>query len=352
MRLTKERKEMMLKTIEVRLDGIKDASKRTSIAFLITIIASFALHIAMWNVYFSTARYIALYSEIELQEKQQKLSSPEKYSAPADSTLPLHEFNRRELIKEWIKNTYIPINILGVSINVNDFPILGSMGLLIISYWLFFANRRENRAIISLLKDVKEDLNFPAENQKKYDDSWNIANFVFQGIKDRWISFTIISYDKPLPDTFIFGVKHNRMERVFNKFSELLTRLVRTVALTLVFIPAITIGMILWTDDYSTYHISSPFRVENIPPAEYMVKHGYDLPPQLTIENSIGAMMGGLTLLICFACFNFQFRTARELRAFEKALDIKESTDSSVKETTKAPENSAASKTRKAKDEA
>ena len=58
--MEKDKREMLLETIEVRLDNVKDVTKRSRLAFLVVTIASCAILITMWNAYFSTVREIII----------------------------------------------------------------------------------------------------------------------------------------------------------------------------------------------------------------------------------------------------------------------------------------------------
>ena len=200
MELKKAKKDMILGIIAVRLDNVKDVTRRSRLAFLITTIASCTIIITIWGVYFSTARNVALYPEDPLFASQQNQTT-------INNNLPLHTFNRRELVKEWIKTTNVSIDLLGVEVNINDFPFLGSLGIFVICFWLFFTFRRENRAIVSLLRDVKNDLNFPESSKKRGDDIWDIANLAFHGVANSLIFFTTGTNDKPLAHTDILEEK-------------------------------------------------------------------------------------------------------------------------------------------------
>lgn len=319
MDLTTEKRKMILDIIEVRLDNVKDVTKRSRLAFLITTIASCAIIMTIWNVYFSTSRNVAL---VHTSMENQKVLT----EAPNSSTLPLPEHNRRELIKEWIKNVNVSINLLGIDIHINDFPLIGSLSLFVISFWLFFTIRRENRAIVSLLRDVKNDLEFTEENKQKGNDRWDIANLAYHGVANSLIFFTTQTNDSPLSDKDIFGGMQDKLNGFLDRFITWLTKLIRILVVIVFFFPALTIWFIIWADDYSTYNIASPFWDGNKPPAQYMdiqQPHGLAYFQQIFIENNVGIIAGILTFFICIACVIFQLRTSKALKQFEEALDGK-----------------------------
>ena len=65
--------------------------------------------------------------------------------------------------EEWIQNQNINISLLGVHVNVDQFSLFGSATLMIISFWMLFSLRRENRAIVTLLRDVYDETKQPKE---------------------------------------------------------------------------------------------------------------------------------------------------------------------------------------------
>jgi hypothetical protein len=357
MEINKEKKEMLLSIIAVRLDNVNDVTRRSRLAFIVTTIASCAIIISIWGVYLSTSRNVALYSgkfatqqnQIQNSQQSQPSASAATPSQPNPIILPLHEYNRRELIKEWIKNTNVAIDFLGIEVNINDFPFIGGLGMFVTCFWLFFTFRRENRAIVSLLRDVKNDLNFPEASEKKGDDVWDIANLAFHGVANSLIFFTTGTNDKPLSNKDIFPDPQDKKpdtedkrEEKFDNYIAKLTKFIRSLAMILIFLPAITIFFMIGMDFYSSHYIKSPFRAkkiaesggnqtssafdkamadeyENLTPNEYLKMNNIN-DRQITLENVFATAAGIGTLFICTGCFIFQKRTSVSLKEFEKRL--------------------------------
>src|SRR5215213_4693852 len=68
--LSPEKKKTVLKTIEIRLDGIGEATKRTRLTFIISIIASLAILVTLWNTYFSWTSRFAFDSNLKFEAKK------------------------------------------------------------------------------------------------------------------------------------------------------------------------------------------------------------------------------------------------------------------------------------------
>ncbi|MFY9620227.1 MAG: hypothetical protein WAQ99_10505 [Pyrinomonadaceae bacterium] len=365
MELTKEKKEMIIKTIEVRLSGVSDATKRGRLAFLVITVASCAILITLWNAYFSYTRTMAFDKKASIataivpaavtaatiavnqpvlianpgsitQQRQspvienQPVLTPNPGPITQQRQLPLYEFNRRIVVDEWARNLNVSIGLLGIDINVNEFSLLGSFGLTIISVWYFFSLRRENRAIVSLLRDVTDDLNIPIKSEEgkaptwninRDDDKWDIANLAFHGVAQSLIFVNTGTDDKPMSGHNIFKRdrvegKENESVGVIDKFVVILTKVIRKLILLLIFSPAITIFLSIWADYYSL-NLISPFREESRALKDVITQEAFR---QFFWENRVALFLGGLTLAICFSCAIFQLRTAQALKDFESKL--------------------------------
>lgn len=330
MELTKEKKDMIIKTIEVRLNGVGDATKRARLAFLVITVASCAILITLWNAYFSYTRSMALDNKKLVSESTQPVSTPSPIPITEQRQLPLHEHNRRVVVAEWARNLSVSVGLLGIDINVNELPLLGSVALTIIALWYFFSLRRENRAIVSFLRDVTDDLKIPVKSEEgntptweinRDDDKWDIANLAFHGAAQSLIFVTTGTNDKPMSGENIFRVDnqdghHIRPVKVTDKFVMILTKLIRKLILLLVFSPAITIFLSIIADYYSL-RLVSPFREETKVLGEVMTREMFN---KFLWENSVAIIFGFLTLAICFSCAIFQLRTSQALKDFESKL--------------------------------
>jgi hypothetical protein len=116
-----------------RLDGINEAQRRSRIAFLLVMLSSGAILIALWNNYFSWDRQ---WSEIHA-------SAPKSWG---------QEQLVGEQIKSWSDTNTVDISLLGIRVSINDAAVLGSLVLFAFAAYLCFTLLRENHEIGSLLR--------------------------------------------------------------------------------------------------------------------------------------------------------------------------------------------------------
>ncbi|MBV9927556.1 MAG: hypothetical protein JOZ96_21240 [Acidobacteria bacterium] len=133
--------DIELKTIEKRLDGIKEGVQRLRTILIITIIASSAILFVLFNSNFSRIHSMAV------DESGSKVQSEGKTFA---------KLGKEILLSDWYKSRNIQVNFLGISVNVTDLPIVGSITLTVITIWYFYGYRQSNRAIYGILEDVSK----------------------------------------------------------------------------------------------------------------------------------------------------------------------------------------------------
>lgn len=131
--------------IKLRLISVKESIQRTRFVFIIMTVASSAILFTIWNDRLSRDRALAFDSPATTQRDSQ---SPE----------PLSIYGRKQIVAEWYANRFTQVGLLGVRLSVADLQILGSFTLVVITIWFYYSNRNENRALVSLLKDVHEEL--------------------------------------------------------------------------------------------------------------------------------------------------------------------------------------------------
>jgi hypothetical protein len=237
----------------------------------------------------------------------------------------LSENNKKEIATEWIKNQSVSIDILGITINANEFSIIGSVILTLISIWLFFCIRRENRAIVSLLRDVRKDVNRPSDTQIKGDENWDIANLAFYGIVHKLLFSHTGGTDRPMSRNDVFDNERfpkTDFDNIVNIFIGFLTKFVRLFVMLLVFLPFITIVATIYVDIDSTYTSFSPFRIN--PEASFIERNTNQMEMDINrifTENTFAVSLGLFTFLLSVAALVFQQRTTQALKEFEKRLD-------------------------------
>jgi hypothetical protein len=171
--------EINLKTVELRLTSVREAIQRSRYVFLVMTIASSAILFTLWNDRFSRDKDLAFttpsYETTEIKEK-----------APA----PLNVYGRQQLVAEWYKNRIIQIGLLGIRLSVSDLSIMGSFTLVVITIWFYYSQRRENQALVTLLRDVHENY--------RYKPGLPMRQMVYQGIKHSLVFIRTEVSDKPL----------------------------------------------------------------------------------------------------------------------------------------------------------
>lgn len=170
--------EVNLKSIELRLTSVREALQRSRFVFLVMTIASSAILFTLWNDRFSRDKDLAFaspsYSTSEITQ---------------DRPVPMHVFGRQQLVTEWYKNRIIQIGLLGIRLSVSDLSLIGSFTLVVITIWFYFSQRRENQALVTLLRDV----------HKGYGGKNGLAvrELVYQGIKHSLVFIRTEVSDEP-----------------------------------------------------------------------------------------------------------------------------------------------------------
>jgi len=138
--------------LSVRLDGIKECSRRTRVSFLVAIIVSMAIVISLYNSYLSWTRMLIL-DLADIAQKQESLPKDQQADMPKDYITK--ELQNR-LVENWVKTNNVSAPVLGITVGSSDAAVLGSLSLVICSIWFFFCARRENHAVWGLLRDTNE----------------------------------------------------------------------------------------------------------------------------------------------------------------------------------------------------
>ncbi len=174
----------------IRLEAARDALIRSRYSFLAVTIVAMAFLIAQFNQSLSWERYIS--------------SDP-------------------EVKKEFLRNHTIYNSLIGISIDVNDAPVLGALSLFILTMWFFYSMRRENHLIAGLVSDAV------AENDE------DIMRYVYHGISSFLVFITITQNDYPIY-TIESARQTTRSGRVF---------FIRMTYKILMYLPFLTIMAIL-----------------------------------------------------------------------------------------------------------
>lgn len=179
------------KIISVRLESVASATSRTRRTFLIMTIFCAAINIALWNGYLSWIRGIAMPKmESGQTTENSEVKNPMEINA---------EGNKKVLVDEWIRSQTISFNLLGIKLTTFDLSVLGSISLVIVMIWYFFAIRRENRTIVPFLKEISDEVKRLRNERDKHkrQEAADLANLVFLGIVNNIVFINIADNDNP-----------------------------------------------------------------------------------------------------------------------------------------------------------
>jgi hypothetical protein len=255
-----------LKTIELRLTAVKEATQRSRFVFIVMTVMSSTIIAGLWNGMLAWDRGWA-FKDVNVNGPQEVVRN------------------------EWLRNLYVSASLLGVRVNINDLAVIGSLGLLVIMVWYFFSQRRENRTIVGLLRDCYQNKQIET-----------IGKFVYEAIVQSIVFINMWGGDRP-----IRGLKEDSTTQP--------TELIRYVLRALTFLPPITIGLIILSD------VSSLLKVSYLrPTTEILIVYLWREAPRELIKALAFDLFGlgaGLYLVrICILCSRFSYATAETIRKF------------------------------------
>jgi hypothetical protein len=147
---------------------------------------------------------------------------------------------QQAIANEWVKNQIIPVGILGINlrVSVSDLSVIGSASMLVIITWYFYSQKRENRAIVGLLRDC-------AEGYKERRLNKSICSMAFQGIVHSLVFIDLEKGGVPL-----LGLKSEEARKPpeILKAKEKPTLWTEWVVKGLAYLPPITIILIVLLD--------------------------------------------------------------------------------------------------------
>jgi len=215
---------------------------------------------------------------------------------------------RREARKEWVDSGRMKISLLGVDLAESDASLLGSFGLYVLTIWFFYCMRRENHLIAHLIIDADH-------HEKK-----EVSLSVYHGIASYTV-FTTIGGDYPIGTVRPPPPRWDAVDRI------------HFTNLGLLFLPAITILLMMATDMLSLYR-ASPYR----PTPESL---GFALTAwewaQVAFVEAIALLFLVLTTVKCRDILNFEKATEHVLREFHTILFPVSAKDRAARSTLKGP---------------
>jgi hypothetical protein len=294
-----------LKTIELRLNAVRDATQRSRFVFIVMTIMTATILISLWNAMLSWDGDMAL----ELRPQLSPIASPAP--SPAASPTPMTDQDRRaSLVKanqdtvtsEWLKNLVVSVGLLGIRISTNDLAVVGSASSIVIMVWFFFSQRRENRAIVGLLRDCSKRV-------MRGQLSKDVGEMVYEGVVQNIVFIDMGGGDAPLR-----GLSADTTQSERNRF-------VRTILTGLVFLPPITIILIVVSDLSSVFLTRSYLRIS----MEHLWKvllaeHHYGSLAKIAGFDAIAVASAIYTLMLCLNCREFTKATSATIKDFSSLV--------------------------------
>jgi hypothetical protein len=247
-------------------------------SFLLNVVASLTVTLAVWNGYFSWYRYFVLIPHCPGCD-------------PADPTRIAQE----QVIKSWVNSLIVNITPLGISFGVSDLAFVGAAGLMILAIIFVYCARRENQAISYLLIDTREK---PEQ----------LREALYYGISSHLVFLSVSNDDRPIGE-LSFAPNGHRSSLLWVAFD------------LLAFAPVITIAIIVVADILSVFVLHGPFREghlvlwQNMYPAERR---------QLLAMETVPVLLGVATFSICNAGRRYSEATVSILRSYGATLQTSE----------------------------
>ncbi len=201
------------------VDACRDSMRRCRWILSAVSIASLAVFVTCWNVYFSWLRSIVMKNE---------WGKPETVAE-----------SQKRLLDMWVDSGYLSVPIIGVKLHISDAAFLGSIALAILTLWLFYAMRRQNHLIGRSLRMATRS-------------SEDVRLFIYYGLTSYNIFTTITTSDFAIST---IDYKDDQ-SKVFG---------VRAAFNGLFYLPALSILFIIFCDVCSVTWLASAFRSDHSP---------------------------------------------------------------------------------------
>ncbi len=211
---------MDIEFYKMRIDAIGEAAKRSRWDYVVATVASLAQIGATFNASFS---WIGQYARAC------------KQFSGTDSVV---EELQKYLLKTWVESISIEIPLIEIRFSAFDASLIGSIALTILAVWLFYCYRRENYAIWHTIRCASQE-------------SQEMKCFVYYGIWGTQLFSTLSANDEP----------YSSLEAIPSKVVPGIRLLVRA----LMFLPALAIGFVIFSDLLSIFWQYADFRTDHRP---------------------------------------------------------------------------------------
>ena len=154
-------------SIKARLAGARAIQDQLRFVLGVMAIISIMILIASYNAYLSFDYAWALDEAAHIFPAERKTS----------------DILTEQALRAWADSRSVLISLVGIRVNVDDAPVLGTLSLFVASLWLLLLARRENKTIGLLLQDTDSTV-VSDQNQKQ----------IRRYGEERWLIFhTIVS---------------------------------------------------------------------------------------------------------------------------------------------------------------
>ncbi len=259
---------------EARLAAIAEIQRRARVALLAGAIASGVICTALWNSYLSWDRRWAY----EVQ-------------APA-------AWGQRELlqaqIRSWIETNTVSVSLLGIRVSVSDAAVLGSISLIILSFYMCMTLRKENEEVALLLRHFAS---------QEYDSLEK--GRILDRIQATTLFLRRTSNDEPFTTIEVARARTDRIP------------LSHFVLRVLTYFPGITIWLVIASDIYYAYGYVSPW-VRNTEPLWQALPLSFVL--QLVVMDLFATLCALLVWRYCKRASAYRRGTQLVLDSFESLM--------------------------------
>lgn len=255
-----------------RLDAITEAQNRARIAFFLSTLAAGIILVALWNTYLSWDRQWAYVQN--------------KPNSWGQEQLLIQQIN------VWLENQLVGIPLLGVRLSSSDAALLGSLVLLVFSFYYCMCMRRENHEIGSLLLDVK-------------DSDIEVRWRVFYRVRSFMVFNTITKNDAPFD-----SLRNTEPEGKRILFS-------RTALWALAYLPVLAVLLIFLSDVYYGWFYLSPYD-RNVGPRWNSL--GTTFRVQLVLTDAFALLLGVAIWVFCNRAMSFHKATGQITEEFFRRL--------------------------------
>lgn len=261
-------------TLNSRLDAITEAQNRARIAFFLSTLAAGIILVALWNTYLSWDRQWAYQQTKPASWGQEQLL--------------------RQQINAWLENQLVGIPLLGVRLSSSDAALLGTLVLLVFSFYYCMCMRRENHEIGSLFLDVKD-----SDTEVCWRVFYRVRSFmVFNTITKNDAPFDSLSNSEPVGKRIPFS---------------------RAALWVLGYLPVLAVLLVFLSDVYYGWFYVSPYE-RNVGARWNSLTTAFRV--QLVLTDAFALLFGVAIWVFCSRAMSFHKATGQITEEFFRLLKL------------------------------